>query len=73
MSPASGRAPHRSPDPLAGHGGPHRRAVLAAPVDALLFFAGEATAPVPFTTARAVNESRLPAADAELAALPPAR
>lgn len=40
----------------------HQRAVLAAPVDARLFFAGEATAPHYFSTAHGAHESGLRAA-----------
>lgn len=46
-----------------------QRAVLAAPVDGRLFFAGEATSPDAFTTARGAYESGLRAADEVLAAL----
>ncbi|MCJ2086099.1 FAD-dependent oxidoreductase [Methylobacterium sp. E-005] len=46
-----------------------QRAVLAAPVEGRLFFAGEATSPDAFTTARGAYESGLRAADEVLAAL----
>lgn len=45
------------------------RAVLAAPVDDRLFFAGEATSPERFTTAHGAYESGVAAADAVLAVL----
>jgi monoamine oxidase len=51
-----------------GHAGD--RAVLAAPVDDWLFFAGEATSPTDFSTAHGAYVSGLAAADAALATLP---
>ena len=50
-------------------GGADRRAVLAAPVDGRLFFAGEACSPRAFSTAHGAFESGITAADAVLAAL----
>ena len=50
-----------------GHAGD--RAVLAAPVDGRLFFAGEATSPYFFSTAHGAYMSGLVAADAALASL----
>ena len=50
-----------------GHSGD--RAVLAAPVDGRLFFAGEATSPYFFSTAHGAFMSGLAAADAALASL----
>lgn len=50
-----------------GHAGD--RAVLAAPVDGRLFFAGEATSPYFFSTAHGAFMSGLAAADAALASL----
>ena len=47
------------------------RAVLAAPVDNRLFFAGEATSPYFFSTAHGAYMSGLTAADAALASLRP--
>lgn len=47
------------------------RAVLAAPVDGRLFFAGEATSPNFFSTAHGAYMSGLAAADAALASLRP--
>ncbi|MCA1429730.1 MULTISPECIES: NAD(P)/FAD-dependent oxidoreductase [Bradyrhizobium] len=52
---------------LPGHAGD--RAVLAAPVDARLFFAGEATSPTFFTTAHGARDSGERAAKEVLAAL----
>ncbi|WP_454641914.1 flavin monoamine oxidase family protein [Bradyrhizobium liaoningense] len=52
---------------LPGHAGD--RAVLAAPVDARLFFAGEATSPEFFTTAHGARDSGERAAEEVLAAL----
>ncbi len=46
-----------------------QRAVLAAPVDGRLFFAGEATSPDAFTTARGAYEAGGRAADEVLSAL----
>jgi monoamine oxidase len=46
-----------------------QRAILAAPVEGRLFFAGEATSPDAFTTARGAHESGLRAAGEVLAAL----
>ena len=46
-----------------------RRATLAAPVDGRLFFAGEATSPDAFTTARGAYESGLRAVGEVLSAL----
>ncbi|MHB2211157.1 flavin monoamine oxidase family protein [Methylobacterium sp. CM6257] len=54
-------------------GATDRRALLAAPVDERLYFAGEATSPDAFTTVRGAYESGLRAADEVLAALEPAR
>jgi monoamine oxidase len=47
------------------------RAVLAAPVDNRLFFAGEATSPYFFSTTHGAYMSGLTAADAALASLRP--
>ncbi|MCJ9730994.1 FAD-dependent oxidoreductase, partial [Bradyrhizobium sp. PRIMUS42] len=44
------------------------RAVLAAPVDGRLFFAGEATSPIFFTTAHGARDSGERAAQEVLAA-----
>lgn len=52
---------------LPGHAG--ARAILAAPVDDRLFFAGEACSPHHFSTAHGAYETGLTAADAALAAL----
>jgi monoamine oxidase len=52
---------------LPGHAGD--RAVLAAPVDGRLFFAGEATSPEFFTTAHGARDSGERAAEEALAAL----
>jgi monoamine oxidase len=52
---------------LPGHAGD--RAILAAPVDDRLFFAGEATSPTDFSTAHGAYISGLAAADAALRAL----
>jgi monoamine oxidase len=52
-----------------GHAGD--RAVLAAPVDDRLFFAGEATSPNFFSTAHGAYISGIDAANAALASLPP--
>jgi monoamine oxidase len=54
---------------LPGHAGD--RAVLAAPVDGRLFFAGEATSPEFFTTAHGARDSGERAAKEVLAALDP--
>ena len=51
---------------LPGHAGD--RAVLAAPVDGRLFFAGEACSPHNFSTAHGAYESGVAAADAIIAA-----
>ncbi|MGH1570656.1 flavin monoamine oxidase family protein [Methylobacterium sp. P31] len=51
-------------------GAADRRAILAAPVDGRLFFAGEATSPEAFTTVRGAYESGLRAAEEVLPALP---
>ena len=48
------------------------RAILAAPVDRRLFFAGEATSAHAFTTAQGAHETGIAAAEAALAALRPA-
>jgi monoamine oxidase len=53
---------------LPGHSG--KRAVLAAPVDGRLFFAGEATSPNFFTTAHGARDSGERAAKEVLATLP---
>jgi len=53
---------------LPGHAG--KRAVLAAPVDGRLFFAGEATSPNFFTTAHGARDSGERAAKEVLAAMP---
>jgi monoamine oxidase len=53
---------------LPGHSG--KRAVLAAPVDGRLFFAGEATSPHFFSTAHGARDSGERAAEEVLAALP---
>jgi monoamine oxidase len=53
---------------LPGHSG--KRAVLAAPVDGRLFFAGEATSPNFFTTAHGARDSGERAAKEVLALLP---
>ena len=45
------------------------RAILAAPVDERLFFAGEATSPNDFSTAHGAYMSGVAAADAALASL----
>lgn len=52
---------------LPGHAGD--RAVLAAPVDGRLFFAGEATSPIFFTTAHGARDSGERAAQEVLAAI----
>ena len=54
-------------------GAADQRAVLAAPVDGRLFFAGEATSPDAFTTVRGAHESGLRAADEILGAFTAAR
>jgi monoamine oxidase len=51
----------------------HQRAILAAPVDGRLFFAGEATSPNFFTTAHGARDSGERAAKEVLAALKPGR
>jgi monoamine oxidase len=53
---------------MPGHAGD--RAILAAPVDDRLFFAGEATSPNFFSTAHGAYMTGLAAADAALASLP---
>jgi monoamine oxidase len=65
-------------DPLAGGaysyarpGATRARAVLAAPLDGRLFFAGEATSPGDFATAHGAYLSGVAAAEAALAALAP--
>jgi monoamine oxidase len=65
-------------DPLAGGaysyarpGATQARAVLAAPLDGRLFFAGEATSPGDFATAHGAYLSGIAAAEAALAALAP--
>lgn len=50
-----------------------QRAILAAPVEGRLFFAGEATSPDAFTTVRGAYESGLRAAEEVLSALDPPR
>lgn len=52
---------------LPGHAG--ARAVLAAPIDERIFFAGEACSPQAFTTAHGAYESGLAAAEAIIAGL----
>jgi monoamine oxidase len=49
------------------------RAALAAPVDHRLFFAGEACSADSFSTAHGAFETGVAAAEAAVAALPPAR